>query len=500
MSALTDHDKRRACVIGAGLAGLALAIRLQAAGIATTLIDANKQPGGSARTWQHGDFTFGGGPGAILDPAGIEELWSLTGDSLAADVNLLAVSPFYRLNWPDGTGLDWPGDPAALTREIARIAPGDLGGCQEFADYAEAVCRDGFRRLAASPPLDPASAWRGLSGLARHQPWRSLHALASRMADNPRLRQALSFPVLAVGGNPLSASAAYAAIHALLREGGLWCVEGGTGQLVAAMARRFEALGGRLRLGDAAVRIHLLGNRASEVECASGWREHFDAVASCADPVHTYRALLSEDPRGTRVARRLTRRRFAPALFTVHFAIDGAWPGIAHHTVLFGPRYEGLLRDLFDHGVLPRDFIVHLHHPTVTDPSLAPEGKSVFSATIPVPNLGRLPVDWDRLGPELERRVLGEVGRRLIPDIHDRVIARFHVTPQDHARDYNHWQGTPFGLEPSRWQSAWLRCRSRDAKIANLFLAGTATLPGAGLPAVLASARTAAGLMIGDLM
>jgi phytoene desaturase len=320
------------------------------------------------------------------------------------------------------------------------------------------------------------------------------------MVANDKLRQALSSPVLAVGGNPLTASAAYAAIHALVSEGGAWWVEGGTGRLVAAMARRFEMLGGTLRLGDAAVRVHLLGNRANEVECASGWRERFDAVASNADVVHTYRTLLGDGTRGRKMARLLARRSFGPGLFAVHFGIEGAWPGIPHHMVLFGPRYEGLLHDVFDHGVLPRDFIIHLHHPSVTDPSVAPAGRSTFSATVPVANLGKLPIDWGRIGPQLERRVLDEIGRRLIPGIHDRVITCFHLTPRDFARELNLWQGSPFSLTPTRRQSGWLRCRNRDEKIVNFYLVGSGTSPGAGVPAVIAGARATANLMLGDLM
>ena len=163
---------------------------------------------------------------------------------------------------------------------------------------------------------------------------------------------------------------------------------------------------------------------------------------------------------------------------------------------LFGPRFNGLLDDIFSHGVLPQDMMILLSHPTVTDPGLAPTGRSVFAATVPVANLVKLPIDWDIIGPVLQRRVLNEIGRRLVPDIEDRVITAFHTTPRDLALDFNAWAGAGWSLEPSPIQSGPLRPHHRDSKLANLYLVGAGTHPGAGLAAVLAGAKATARLMV----
>ena len=117
-------ESPRTCVIGAGLGGLALAIRLQAAGIPTVLIEARAAPGGLIRTWQRDGFTFHAGPAAIADPAPLRELWSLTGEDLADRLKLVEVAPAWRCSWPDGVVLDLPADPA----QLARLAPDDLAG------------------------------------------------------------------------------------------------------------------------------------------------------------------------------------------------------------------------------------------------------------------------------------------------------------------------------------------------------------------------------------
>ena len=167
--------------------------------------------------------------------------------------------------------------------------------------------------------------------------------------------------------------------------------------------------------------------------------------------------------------------------------------------MLMGPRYRGLLDDIFEHGVLPRDMLIQLTHPSLTDPALAPPGKSVFSAVVPVANLGKLPIDWSMVGPLLEQRVLDEVGMRFIPDIHDRIITRFHVTPRDSAEELNTYRGSAFSLETSRWQSVLGRAHNRDDAIPNLYLVGAGTQPGAGVASVVTGAKQTAQLLIADL-
>lgn len=496
MSAL---EGKRACVIGAGFGGLALAIRLQAEGVATTLIEARDKPGGRAYWWQRDGFTFDAGPTMITDPASLHALWDLTGHHMADDVELMPVAPFCRFNWPDGTNFDYSNDEAALRREIARIEPADIAGYDALLAYASTAFREGYVRLAGTPFLDLNAMARAAPALAKHRAWRSVDDLIGKYIRDDNLRQALSFQTLLIGGNPLTTSAIHALILKLEQDTGLWWARGGTNRLVAGMLRQFERLGGTVRLHDPAIRIRTVGTRATEVETQSGWSGAFDAVASNADIMDTYRDLLGETLRGQTMRRKLARKRFSPSMFIVHFGIEGSWPGIPHHSVLFGPRYDKLLEDIFEHGVLPADQLIYLHHPTVTDPSLAPEGKSTFYAAVPVANMGKLAIDWNQVGPMLEKRVLDEVGRRLIPDIHDRIVTKFHYTPRDFALDLNAHLGSAFSLEPVLTQSTWFRGHNRDDVIGNFYLVGAGTHPGAGIPAVLASARTTAGLMLEDL-
>lgn len=490
---------KKACVIGAGFGGLALAIRLQSAGIQTTVVEARDKPGGRAYYWEKDGFTFDAGPTVVTDPPCLQELWELSGHRMEEDVELMPVMPFYRLNWPDGTNFDYSNDEASLHAEIAKLNPRDVAGYDAFLNYSAGVFEEGYRKLGAVPFLDFASMLKAAPSLMRYQAWRSVYSVVSSYIENEKLREAFSFHSLLVGGNPMSTSAIYALIHKLEKDGGVWWAKGGTNRLIAGMVKHFERLGGQVRLNDPVVHIHSLGDRVTAVETKSGWREAVDAVASNGDIVHSYRDLMPDNGHAQRKAKSLQRKKYSPSLFVVHFGIEGTWPGIAHHMILFGPRYKGLLDDIYKHGVLPEDFSIYLHHPSVSDPSMAPEGMSTFYALVPVAHMGKLPIDWDEIGPLLEKRILDEVGRRLIPDIHSRIVTKFSYAPKDFSQDLSAHLGSAFSLEPLLTQSAYFRAHNRDDAIHNFYLVGAGTHPGAGIPGVVGSAKATAKLMIEDL-
>jgi phytoene desaturase len=297
----------------------------------------------------------------------------------------------------------------------------------------------------------------------------------------------------------MKTSSIYALIHKLEKDGGVWWAKGGTNRLVAGMVKHFERIGGTVRMHDPVVRVHTLGKRVTEVESHSGWRERFDAIASNADIMHSYKDLLSGSKRGADYAKRLSRKTFSPSLFVVYFGTEGTGPSVPHHTILFGPRYKGLLDDIYEHGVLPEDFSIYLHHPTVSDSTMGPEGKSTFYALVAVAHMGKLAVDWEEMGPVLERRILEELERRLIPGLQDLLVTKFHYAPRDFALGLNAHMGSAFSLEPLLTQSAWFSGHNRDDVLENFYLVGAGTCPGAGIPGVVGSAKATAGLMLGDL-
>jgi phytoene desaturase len=491
---------KTAIVIGAGFGGLALAIRLQSAGIQTTLIEARDKPGGRGYHWNRQGFVFDAGPTVVTDPPCLEELWALSGQELKDDVDLMPVKPFYRLNWPDGTQYDYSNDEEELRAEIRKIAPGDLEGYEKFQEYSKGVEKEGYQKLGTVAFLDFTSMIKAAPALMKYQAWRSVYSIASKYVKNEKLRQALSFQTLLVGGNPMSTSAIYALIHTIEKRGGVWFSRGGTNTLVSGMVTLFERLGGVLKLSAPVEKINMQGDRSTGVTLADGTVVNADSVATNGDVLHTYAKLLAHHPRGVSAAKSLKRKRWSPSLFVVHFGVKGHYPDIAHHSILFGPRYKGLLDDIYKNGTVPEDFSLYLHHPTATDPKMAPEGYSTFYVLAPVAHMGKANVDWDgEFGDQFEKAILEEVERRVLPGLMDNLATSFHYAPTDFGRDLNAHHGSAFSLEPVLWQSAFFRAHNRDDKIDNLYFVGAGTHPGAGIPGVVGSAKATANIMLKDM-
>ncbi len=486
---------KTAIVIGAGFGGLALAIRLQSAGVQTTIVEARDKPGGRAYHWHRDGHVFDAGPTVITDPDCLHRLWALTGHDMAKDVTLVPVTPFYALDWPDGTRFDYTNDDESLFKSIAALNPADVAGYKKFLAYAAGVFHEGYEKLGTKAFLKIGDMLKAAPALARYQAWRSVYSIVSSFVADEHLRQALSFHTLLVGGNPMTCSSIYALIHKLERDGGVWFALGGTNQLIAGMVTQFERIGGTLRLDDPVEAIEVSGGHARAVRTRSGWRAEADAIATNGDIVHSY-GLIEGDARGAKQVKALKKKRYSPSLFVLHFGLEGSCPDIPHHMILFGPRYKGLLDDIYTNGRLAPDPALYLHHPTATDPSMAPPGCSTFYALAPVPHMGHAKVDWAKESETYAETIIDTLEARLIPDIRSRIRTRFHYSPADFKGDLAAHLGSAFSLEPVLTQSAWFRTHNRDDKISNLYFVGAGTHPGAGIPGVVASAEATARLML----
>ncbi|KPY44113.1 Phytoene desaturase [Pseudomonas syringae pv. ribicola] len=299
-----------------------------------------------------------------------------------------------------------------------------------------------------------------------------------------------------VGGNPFATSSIYTLIHALERQWGVWFPKGGTGALVQGMVKLFEDIGGRIELNAEVASIEVSGARATGVRLHDGRVLNADCVASNADVVHTYADLLAQHPRGVKEGARLKRKRFSNSLFVIHFGLRRPQPQLQHHTVCFGPRYRELIQEIFKGDALAEDFSLYLHAPCITDPSLAPPGCSSHYVLSPVPHLGNAPIDWEIEGPRYRDRIFEYLERYYMPGLREDLVTCRIFTPNDFRDELNAHLGSAFSLEPVLQQSAWFRPHNRDANLANVYLVGAGTHPGAGVPGVIGSAKATAGLML----
>jgi phytoene desaturase len=324
--------------------------------------------------------------------------------------------------------------------------------------------------------------------------WRSIHQMVCSHFSNPKLRVVMSFHPLLIGGNPTSVTCIYSLINTLERRFGVHWAMGGTGSIVTAMVRLLESLGGRIRYDTqvAQVRIDSQSNgrgKARGVTLANGESMDADIVVSNADTLWTYKNLVAPQYRKHWTNKRIEGSRHSMSLFVWYFGTNRRYEDVPHHMMLLGPRYEGLLRDIFKNHVVPDDFSLYLHRPTATDPSMAPEGCDAFYVLSPVSHL-QSGTDWKAKTESYRLAIAQALEKTVLPDLQKHIVTSRVTTPLDFQDRLLSYQGAAFGMEPLLLQSAWFRPHNRSEDVDGLYMVGAGTHPGAGVPGVLMSAKT----------
>ena len=482
-------DRRpHAIVIGSGFGGLAAAVRLGARGYRVTVLEKRAMLGGRAAVYRQDGFTFDAGPTIVTAPFLFEELWALCGKRLGDDVDLRPVSPFYEIRFESGDVFHYTGDAQAMRAEVARFSPGDVAGYERFMQASESIFKVGFEQLGDVP----FSSWRDMArilpAMVKLRSHRSVYGYVSSFIKDERLRTIFSFHPLLIGGNPFTATSIYCLICFLERRWGVHFAMGGTGKLVTGLAGLIEGQGGVIRTRAGVAEIEVADGRATGVHLASGETIAADIVVSNADSAATYRDLLPASARKRWSDKRIDKARYSMGLFVWYFGTGRRYENVAHHTILLGPRYRGLLNDIFTKHRLAEDFSLYLHRPTATDPSLAPDGCDAFYVLSPVPHLAS-GTDWAKAAEPYRRAIAQKLAATLLPDLEQTIVTSRMMTPQDFRDDLSSINGAAFGLEPVLTQSAWFRPHNASEEVENLFLVGAGTHPGAGLPGVLSSAK-----------
>lgn len=479
----------RALVIGSGFGGLAAAIRLQARGYATTILEMRDKPGGRAYVYEDEGFVFDAGPTIITVPFVLEELAEVAGRRLEDYVRLVPCDPYYRLYFDDGRTFDYVGDPGRFEAEVRKFNPDDVEGYRKFAAYTKRVFDRAFTDLADHSFHSVWEMARVAPDLMRLRAEQSVFRRVSHFIRDPSLRVAFSFEPLLIGGNPLRASSIYAMIHYLEKTWGVHFAMGGTGALVRGLVRLFEDIGGTVRLGTRVEEIAVESGQARGCRLATGEFLPAEVVVSNGDVANTYRKLIRPEHRRKWTDRRLERMQYAMSLFVIYFGTDRTYPHLPHHSIILGPRYEGLLGDIFDRKVVADDFSLYLHAPTRTDPSLAPPGCESFYVLSPVPHLGG-GQDWDAIKEGYADRILASLEKdHLVPDLRKHLVTKRIFTPKDFEAQLDAYMGSAFQFEPILTQSAYFRPHNKSEDVEGLYFVGAGTHPGAGVPGVISSAK-----------
>jgi|TARA_B100001175_G_scaffold116181_2_gene98612 phytoene desaturase len=486
-----------AVVIGAGLGGLSAAMRLGSKGYSVTVIDRLDRVGGRGSSVTKNGFRFDLGPTILTVPQVFERLWKDCGKDFAGDVELVPLDPFYEIRWQDGSRFQVRSSEEEMLAEVTRNFPKDLKGYCKFLEDCEKRYVFGFEGLGRRPMNKIWDLLKEIPGFIRLRADRSVYAHVSTRVKDPKLRMALSFHPLFIGGDPRNVTSMYILVSHLEKAFGVHYVKGGVQALADAMANVVKEQGGQVLLNSNVENITLSKQKADGVMLENGLKLNADIVVSNADPGWTYNKLLpNQKKRWTE--KKLKKSRWSMGLFVWYFGTKNTkkkWQDVGHHTIMNGPRYRGLLADIFDRQFLADDMSIYLHRPSVTDPSVAPKGDDCFYALSPVPNLKTSnPIDWSK---ELEgyKNKMRMVLEETIPGFSDAIIEEHILTPKDFEERYLSPYGSGFSLEPRIFQSAWFRPHNVSEDIENLYLVGAGTHPGAGIPSVVTSSEVLSQLV-----
>ncbi len=488
MAAAAAGGKPHAVIIGSGFGGLAAAIRLGSRGYRVTLLEKLDKPGGRAYVHEQDGFKFDAGPTIITAPFLLEELWEMAGRRFADDIDLRPMDPFYRIRFDDGTTFDTNGDEAAMRAQVARLSPGDVAGYEKYLEESRKIFEVGFVQLGHVP----FTHWTDMARIAPKmillQSYRSVHGLVSKYIKDERLRTALSFHPLLIGGNPFSVSSIYALISYLERHWGVHSAIGGTGAIVDGLVRLIEGQGSTVRCNAEVAEITTNNRKATGVRLKDGEFIPADIVVANSDFAWTMKHLLPSIKRRKWPDWRINASRYSSGLFVWYFGTKRQYPDLPHHSILLGPRYQGLLTDIFHNKHLADDFSLYLHRPTATDPSVAPEGCDAFYVLAPVPHLDG-DADWAERAEPYRQAIEAQLERTVLPGLKDELVTSLVTTPIDFEQRLLSYKGAGFSLEPVLWQSAWLRPHNKSEEVEHLYFVGAGTHPGAGVPGVISTAR-----------
>lgn len=475
-------------VLGAGIGGLAAAIRLRALGHRVTVLEAGDQIGGRARVFRQDGFTFDAGPTVITAPYLFDELFAAAGRDRRDYFDLVPVDPFYRVTFGGGDQFDYVGDDERLLAQIEKFEPRDVDGYRRLLARAQEIFEIGYLRLADVPFSRLSDMLRILPNLVSLGAYRSVYGLVSSYLKDERLRQVFTFQPLLVGGNPFRTPAIYLLIHWLERKWGVHFAMGGTTAIISALGKLLEEMGVEVRTSAAVRRIEVDNGAVRAVELENGKRIPTDCVVANADPSMVYGQLIDARDRRSHGDASIRRVKQSMSLFVGYFGTNRRYDDVAHHTIVLGPRYRALLEDIFEKKTLADDFSLYLHRPTRTDPSLAPPGHDAFYVLSPVPNQAS-GIDWASEGPRYFDRILDALDAGCLPGLKSSLVTRRSIDPRYFQGELRSQAGAAFGPEPRLTQSAYFRYHNASEDVGGLYFVGAGTHPGAGVPGVLCSAK-----------
>lgn len=476
-------------VIGAGFAGMAAGAILAREGHDVTIFEKNETIGGRARTFSEQGFTFDMGPSWYWMPDVYERFFGRFGRCVADLYQLKQLDPGFSVVFADNAALDIPADFDELCQLFEQLETGAADKLRRFIADGEFKYRVGMDEMVYKPghSITEFISLRLFGQALQLQLFSSFSRHARRYFKDPRLLALIEFPVLFLGAMPRDTPALYSLMNYSGLKQGTFYPMGGFGQV----AETFQDIA-----SEAGVQFHTSEN-VERLETAYGRIRYIhttshsvpaDAVIGSADYRHIEHALLPQNDRHYQ-ERYWAERTFAPSCLLFYLGIGKRIPRLRHHNLFFDQDFGLHAEEIYKDKKWPTAPLFYVCCPSVTDPTVAPEGHENLFILMPIAT--GLP-DPEPIREHYYQLLMDRLEKFAGETIRDRVVFKRSYCVSDFKNDYNAYQGNAYGLANTLRQTAIFKPKLRSPKVSNLFFAGQLTVPGPGVPPAIISGTIAA--------
>lgn len=492
---------KKIIVIGAGVAGLSAAVRLQKLGYEVTLYEKDRQVGGKMNQIKTAGFTFDLGPTIVMMPEIYREVFEFCGKDPDDYIPMKKVDPMLKLYFNKEEPIEFSNDLIELTKTLENISPEDTQGYfafladiyQRYTIAKEAFITKSFRGFWDF--YNPKSLWAGI----RLRTFSDAYTSISKFVKDDRLRKSLAFQTLYIGVSPYQGPSLYTIIPMIELFYGVYFIEGGMYTLATSLARLFEELGGKI-VYETSVDEILIDNKIAKGIRIGKEQVMADAIVCGADFPYAMKELIPDErKRGKYTNKKIAKFEYSCSCFLMYLGLDKKYPEEHLHSIYFAEDFKQNVDDLFERGNLPDDPSFYLYRPSLMDDSLAPEGQEGLYVLVPVPELSKYEKWTEQTMQAYRQKIIRLLKEKTIfKDIDEHIVSETLITPKDFSERFNAYNGATFGLKPTLKQSNYYRPHNKFSAEENLYFCGSSTHPGAGVPIVMQSAKLAVEELLRD--
>ncbi|GCF94212.1 dehydrosqualene desaturase [Enterococcus florum] len=488
-------------VIGAGVAGLSAAVRLQKLGYQVHLYEKERQVGGKMNQIKQEGFTFDVGPTIVMMPDIYREVFEFCDRDPDDYIPMEKIDPMLKLYFSDDEPLLFSSDLVKLTKMLEEISEEDAQGYFAFlADIYKRylVAKEAFIMRSFRSFWDFYNPKSLLNGL-KLKTFGDAYSSISKFVKDDRLRKSLAFQTLYIGISPYQGPSLYTIIPMIELLYGVYFMKGGMYTLAQGLEKVFKELGGELHCNAEIQEIVFKDKRAIGIRLDHQLIEA-DAIVCGADFPYAMKELVpNEADRGKYTDKKIDQMEYSCSCFLMYLGLDKKYEVDALHSIYFAKDFKKNISDIFDDGRLPEDPSYYLYVPSLLDPSLAREDHEALYVLVPVPELSKFS-NWNEQTIQQYRNyVIQKIQKETnFTDLKEHIVFEEHYTPVDFAEKFNAYRGATFGLKPTLRQSNYYRPHNKFDDAEGLYFCGSSTHPGAGVPIVMQSAKLAVEELLRD--